>query len=655
MMEPPRGPVTHTADTAPDLSPPDGPVQAGARFRRVLRRLAREHQARFIQGVLLRSWVAHRGLSRRAVRSSGALSELIGAAEAGRAGPVESVLRPLVPHLDLKALETAFELLRDAGERREQGAVYTPAFVVDDLLTRGLGLLGTRSRGAPLVVCDPACGSGGFLVRAVEVVADRLELRLEEAAERHVVGFDVDRSALRHAAAFVDLLLISRGRPARGRSLRLLAKDTLVSGPAELLREAGVPGGFDLVVANPPYVKLQNLPESYRRDLERRFPALTYGSYALAPLSLAAYLELLAPRGHVAAITQNNLFTSLSGEPVRRLLQDRGALRRIVDFGHQRLFEGASAYTCLLFLGKEPSGAFDFAAVEDASARGLERATFSALRTAELSARKWRLGSPDALEWLRRIETTGVPLGKLARIRVGFATLKDAAFFADAEDAHFCLARGPDGSPVRIEAAATRPALKIAAATSEEEVEGNRRRVIFPYARDGARFRLLSEETLRSSFPLTYRHLHAHRRALDARDKGKRKYQAWYAWGRTQGMDAPGPKLLTRTFDRRPRFFLDPTDQLFCNGYAVFPRDRLDAERRLRVLQALLASRVMHFYVRLTSVQLEGGFQCYQKNFIERFGVPSLDAAQASRMLALSGEQQEAFIAALYGLPAALP
>jgi hypothetical protein len=432
---------------------------------------------------------------------------------------------------------------------------------------------------------------------------------------------------------------------------RLLAMDTLVSPAAEVLKAAGEPKGFGLVVTNPPYVKIQNLPEAYRRALEGRFPDLTFGSWALAPLALVAYLDLLAKRGCAAVITQNNLFTSLAGEPVRRHLQEREAIRRIVDFGHQHLFEGASAYTCLVFLSKEARPRFEFASVSDASESGLGRAEFAPIATAELDAKKWRLGTPVELECLKRMESTGIPLGEAVRIRVGFATLKDAVFFVEGVDASSCIARGPDGSPVRIEAALTRAAIKIAAAESEAEVASNATRVIFPYERDGKRFRLIPERRLKSEFPLTYGHLRAHRAALGARDKGKRAYDGWYAWGRTQGMEAPGPKLLTRTFDSRPRFLYDASDQLFCNGYALFPRERGGGPSDLRVLQALLQSRTMHFYVKRTSFQLEGDFQCYQKNFIERFGVPLLTEGQGVKLLALAGDERERFIASLYGLP----
>jgi len=42
------------------------------------------------------------------------------------------------------------------------------------------------------------------------------------------------------------------------------------------------------------------------------------------------------------------------------------------------------------------------------------------------------------------------------------------------------------------------------------------------------------------------------------------------------------------------------------------------------VVQKILNSCVMDYYVTKTSVAIEGGYPCYQKNFIEKFTIPEL-------------------------------
>jgi hypothetical protein len=125
------------------------------------------------------------------------------------------------------------------------------------------------------------------------------------------------------------------------------------------------------------------------------------------------------------------------------------------------------------------------------------------------------------------------------------------------------------------------------------------------------RVRPLEEDTLRGRFPGAWAHLQRHRDAQKRRDKGHKDYAAWFAWGRTQGMEAAGPKLLTKTFSRRPAFFRDESDALFCNGYAVSLPSTYAGGLDLRLLQRILNSAVMHYFARLTSFEIEGDYQCY--------------------------------------------
>jgi hypothetical protein len=118
-------------------------------------------------------------------------------------------------------------------------------------------------------------------------------------------------------------------------------------------------------------------------------------------------------------------------------------------------------------------------------------------------------------------------------------------------------------------------------------------------------------------------------------------------------MEAPGPKLLTKTFSKGPKFILDQTDSLFCNGYSVKPKltaDLFSSAIDILTLQRILNSTVMDYYTRLTAFQIEGGYQCFQKNFIERFSIPAMAVSDCDEIMALDGEERERFIAKMFGI-----
>jgi len=110
---------------------------------------------------------------------------------------------------------------------------------------------------------------------------------------------------------------------------------------------------------------------------------------------------------------------------------------------------------------------------------------------------------------------------------------------------------------------------------------------------------------------------------------------------------------LTKTFNSEPRFYLDESDQLFCNGYALWLESGslFGTALSLAALQRILNSDLMHYYAKLTSFQIEGDYQCYQKNFIERFGIPSLTNKQTRRLLDLSDSEVDNYVCRLYDIP----
>lgn len=552
---------------------------------------------------------------------------------------------------NLSQVENAFEAIFSDEHRRQLGVVYTPPFIAKYLIREGIAMASAFQKKA-FTFCDPCCGGAAFQIAAAEAFFEEKQISYEDSFQNHIWGFDRDPVALRNAQCLIELFLASRSRPLPQHNLHFYECDFFATDPATTLSTVGVPNGFDVIATNPPYVKLQNLPEEYRLALAAKYNGLANGSFSLALLFLIAAQNFLNAEGCLAIITQNNFFTSLAGTEVRRELQRQQSIRRIVDFGHNKVFENASAYTCLTFLTRSKNSVVEFESVrEKVTSESLAKARFSHIPFDTLKADKWRLARDNDLDALRRIEKLGVPLGELAPIRVGFATLKDRVFLVESFKDK-CLARNLQEVTREIEIESTRPAIKIASFDTEAELKTNQMRIICPYHEGGCKALVMTEDQIKSRFPKTYDYLNECRELLATRDKGKKTYDAWYAWGRTQGMSAPGPKLLTKTFSRGPNFLLDESDSLFCNGYAVFqPQPNLfGAALSIRALQRILNSSVLYYYTRLTSFQIEGGYECYQKNFIERFGVPQITAIEDEQLIQMSQAEANVWIARRYGL-----
>ena len=235
---------------------------------------------------------------------------------------------------------------------------------------------------------------------------------------------------------------------------------------------------------------------------------------------------------------------------------------------------------------------------------------------------KWRVLGKVDYENIRKIENIGTPIGALFEIHVGIATLDDEVYTVEDSDLHYCIKRY-EGRDYKIERAITRELVKLPLIKAEDDLKLNKLRIIFPYRKvTPKRYVLINEYKLKHQFPKCYDYLCVVKGRLSLRDKGKKALPSWYAYGRTQGFVSSGKRLYTKTFSRGPNFILGDGDALFCNGYALF------GERDISMVKKILNSVVMDYYVKKTSYEIEGNFQCYQKNFIERFSIPNLNAEE---------------------------
>jgi adenine-specific DNA-methyltransferase len=110
-------------------------------------------------------------------------------------------------------------------------------------------------------------------------------------------------------------------------------------------------GGFDIVVANPPYVRGELLGDQ-KPELKLNFSAVYAGDADLYTYFYARGHALLKPKGQLAFITSNKYLRTRYGEPLRRFLSMQTCLNIIVDLGDLPVFD-AAAYPCIVLALKQ--------------------------------------------------------------------------------------------------------------------------------------------------------------------------------------------------------------------------------------------------------------------------------------------------------------
>ena len=213
-----------------------------------------------------------------------------------------------------------------------------------------------------------------------------------------------------------------------------------------------------------------------------------------------------------------------------------------------------------------------------------------------------------------------MPLSKIAKIHVGITTLADDYYiFKDPIiKGNLAEIKLEDGRIFQVERKILRPIIKASVLKNPDENQN--RFVIFPYKKVSGRHIIIQENDMKKDFPLTYKYFLAIREALNNRDKGKPNSVAWYAFGRSQGLDTSfGRKILTSTINLKPNFLVwEKEEYTFYAGYCI----KFDGD--LKLLTQHLNSKDMEFYINHVSRDYQNNYKSFAKSFIEKFGIADL-------------------------------
>ncbi len=177
--------------------------------------------------------------------------------------------------------------------------------------------------------------------------------------------------------------------------------------------------GFDVVIANPPYVRIQKIEKSLKQAFSQDYQSATK-NYDIYVLFDEKGVDLLRPGGFFAYIQPNKFFNSDYGVGLRNFLTSNNYLYKLVNFGNSQVFDTATTYTTLLFCKKSPNMSFDYVAFsqQNASEEFLNYVSqVPSINTIQkqfskkhITSDNWVFGDDDTLSIFKKIESAGDPL-----------------------------------------------------------------------------------------------------------------------------------------------------------------------------------------------------------------------------------------------------
>ncbi|MCX6555099.1 MAG: Eco57I restriction-modification methylase domain-containing protein, partial [Candidatus Aminicenantes bacterium] len=167
----------------------------------------------------------------------------------------------------------------------------------------------------------------------------------------------IQKNQLKHAERWGD-----DGTVNKGLKPLVYASDT---------QHDGFSGGFDAVIGNPPYIRIQTLKASNPEQvkyLKEKYRAAGSGNYDIYVVFVEKGFDLLNPNGRLGFILPHKFFNSKYGAPLRGVIAEGKHLSHVVNFGDQQVFDGATTYTALMFLDKAGCNQCEYVKVTDLEA-----------------------------------------------------------------------------------------------------------------------------------------------------------------------------------------------------------------------------------------------------------------------------------------------
>lgn len=496
-------------------------------------------------------------------------------------------------------------------------------------------------------VLDPACGEGELLVAMGEVLN-------EKSIDFSLTGYDANEQYLSFAKD--RLLRFGNEKADLAHEDFLLSVDVSSVGNTPSLFDectSSVNNSFDIVIANPPYVRTQILGTEQAQNLARKFNLK--GRVDLYYPFLMAMTESLKEGGILGVITSNRYLSTKSGESVRKYLSENYEILELIDLGDTKLFD--AAVLPAIFIGKKKkqksasSANFikiyeelngykgDLISVESVydilknnqpgyfvTTNGKRyKKSSGTLKYKVGSTTCWEMLSNNESEWIAKIDkATKNRVEDFFKVKVGIKSTADKVFISDKWE----------------ELNGTKPEDELLKELiSQENIEpwnatdNFQLRVLYPHISVNGEKQTVDIE----KYPKAKRYFTQHEEKLKGRkyliDAGRQWFELWVPHRPDQWKY---PKLVFPDISLKPRFYFDNGGKIVNgNCYWIVATKESDVEK-LFLIQGIANSKLMTKYHDLVfNNKLYSGRRRYFTQYVEKYPLPDFNSTVAKKIITI--------------------
>jgi adenine-specific DNA-methyltransferase len=517
---------------------------------------------------------------------------------------------------------------------KNSGATFTPKMLADFLANKIISYTG----GGRQKVLDPACGEGELLLAMAQKLSG-------SGMNFDITGYDSHAGYLHQAKERMLLGGFRIPTLIKDNFLRVvdLTDKQMAMDFVPILRSA-VNNSFDIVIANPPYVRTQLLGSEQAQVFAKKFNLK--GRVDLYYPFLIAMTESLKEGGILGVITSNRYLSTKSGESIRKYLSANYDILEVIDLGDTKLFDAAilpaifigrkskskkTSSTTFIKIYEELNGyAGNLTPVDtiyDAlSINGAGYFTTGTKRykktVGTLALSSWEMLSGVESSWVSAIDAASKnKVRDFFKVRVGIKTTADSVFIGDNWDT---LKEKPE--KVLLKDLLSQENIERWSITEKVKLQ-----VLYPHYADNG----IKHTIDISKYPKAKKYFQGHEEKLRSRkyliDAGRKWFEIWVPHNPAHWAL---PKLVFPDISLSPRFYFDKAGKIVNgNCYWIAAENKKDIDKLLLV-QGIANSKIMTKYHDLVfNNKLYSGRRRYFTQYVERYPLPDHTSSASKEII----------------------
>ncbi len=363
-------------------------------------------------------------------------------------------------------------------------------------------------------------------------------------------------------------------------------------------------GGFDIVIGNPPYIRVQNLSHEII-DIYKKTFTTAWKRIDISTLFIEHLSKFLSSDGILCYITSNQFLVAEYGRKMRDFLISNSLLARNVDFGDLPIFENALTYVSIFFMSKLKKEQFEYIKIPNLPFEAPK--SFETCAYEDYGAEPWAFVFSAEKQVMKKIQKFE-PLKKRAYAKGGIITGNDAFYlfkkneFPVEDELSLNLIRTDDIARYYLGV----PSMKV----------------FYPCELDAkGDTSVMDINSIASNFPEGYSYIMDNEDVMKSRKDSRNTMgdkKNWYQPVRFGTLSLfKGKKIIGPGIVKHNKFVLDDKGYAysFGNMYSIVARDE---SLNLSVLLGILNSRLIEYYLHSTAPIKQGGYFAYGATVLEK-------------------------------------